>query len=299
MNIGVIIARFQTPFLHKGHIHLIDEIKKTHNRLIIILGISPLSSSRNNPFDYTTREGMIKDQYPDIIILPLADHPDDRQWSKNLDQLLEGTFPSATFTLFGSRDSFIPAYSGKYNTTQLQKHGDFSSTEIRKKYADQVGKSEDFRKGVLYAVHCQYKKAYPTVDIAVFRNNKSELLLGRKAISNRWRFIGGFVDPEDQCLEVAAKRELNEEAGAIETSPLLYEMSAKIDDWRYRNESDKIITSFFSCDYIFGAPKANDDIKELQWVKVSELNDMMDRNLLSEEHGGLFRHVIKKYVQNV
>jgi bifunctional NMN adenylyltransferase/nudix hydrolase len=34
------------------------------------------------------------------------------------------------------------------------------------------------------------------------------MLLGKKAINNKWRFIGGFVDPEDERLENAALREL-------------------------------------------------------------------------------------------
>ena len=48
---GVIIARFQTPALHEGHLSLIRQVKQKHNRLIIVLGVSPVKGSRKNPLD--------------------------------------------------------------------------------------------------------------------------------------------------------------------------------------------------------------------------------------------------------
>ena len=60
MKTAVIIARFQTPYLHKGHQELISRVKEQHEKLIVLLGVSPLAGSRRNPFDYYTREKMIK-----------------------------------------------------------------------------------------------------------------------------------------------------------------------------------------------------------------------------------------------
>src|ERR1700761_1366693 len=249
MKTAVIIARFQTPYLHEGHRQLISQVKANHAKLIIVLGISPIVGSRKNPYDYYTREKMIKKDYPEIIVLPASDHPSDKGWSENLDTLLKGVFPNEQFCLYGSRDSFIPYYSGRFETIELPEHGDYNATELRKQYADKVFDSNDFRAGILYAYYNQYTKVYPTVDIAVFRNNRTELLLGRKAISNKWRFVGGFADPEDASYESAAKGELTEECGEMQTSAMTYEMSAKINDWRYRSEADKIITLLFSCEH--------------------------------------------------
>ncbi|RYD91505.1 MAG: NUDIX hydrolase, partial [Sphingobacteriales bacterium] len=94
MKTGVIIARFQTPYLHQGHIQLIDQVIKNHKKLIIILGVSPIMGSRKNPYDYYTREKMIKKEYPEIIVLPVSDNPSDKIWSDNLDNLLRGVFPA-------------------------------------------------------------------------------------------------------------------------------------------------------------------------------------------------------------
>jgi bifunctional NMN adenylyltransferase/nudix hydrolase len=298
MKTAVIIARFQTPYLHEGHKQLISKVKENHAKLIILLGVSPLLGSRKNPYDYYTREKMIKKDYPEIIVLPVSDNPSDKLWSDNLDALLKSVFPAEQFCLYGSRDSFIPSYSGRFETVELPEHGDYNATELRKQYADKVFDSDDFRAGILYAYYNQYTKVYPTVDIALFRNNKTELLLGKKAINNKWRFVGGFADPEDQNYESAAKRELTEECGEMETSTMIYETSSKINDWRYRSEADKIITLFFSCDYISGAPAAQDDIANIDWIKLADLPELIANGLTSPEHLDLFNHILKKYLNN-
>jgi bifunctional NMN adenylyltransferase/nudix hydrolase len=295
MKTGVIIARFQTPFLHEGHQDLIRQVKEKHSTLIILLGVSPVGGTRKNPFDYYTREKMIKTAHPDIIVLPLSDNPSDKVWSDNIDNLLKSVFPSAQFTLFGSRDSFIPYYSGRFDTIELPNHGDYNATELRKQYADKVFDSTDFRAGILYAYYNQYVKVYPTVDIALFRNNKTEVLLGRKAISNKWRFAGGFADPEDVSYEAAANRELREECGELDVSAMTYETSRKINDWRYRSEADKIITTLFSCDYIAGEIKPQDDIAELRWFKLADLPQMIADGLTNPEHLELLNTIINKY----
>ncbi|MDN3580876.1 NUDIX domain-containing protein [Mucilaginibacter flavus] len=296
MKIAVIIARFQTPYLHEGHKQLIDTVSKEHAKLIILLGVSPIMGSRKNPYDYHTREKMIKKDYPEVIVLPVSDHPSDKVWSDSLDSLLKSVFPGGSFTLFGSRDSFIPYYTGHFTTVELPAHGDYNATELRKQYAELVFDSKDFRAGILYAYYNQYTKVYPTVDVAMFRNNKTELLLGKKANSPKWRFIGGFADPEDESYEAAALRELGEECGEVEVGEMTYETSHRVNDWRYRNEADKIITLLFSCDHISGQPTASDDIVDVAWFKLNELQNMIDQELVNHEHIKMLKLIIGKYL---
>lgn len=295
MATGVIIARFQTPYLHEGHKNIIDKVQATHHKTIIVLGISPVKGTRNNPYDYHTREKLIKTAYPNIVVLPLKDEPNDEKWYTNLDQLLKTTFDGEDFKLYGSRDSFIPYYKGKYETIELPEHGNYNATEIREQYSERVLESQDFRSGVLYAVNNQYTKVFPTVDVAVLRKKKTEILLGMKPNNMKWRFIGGYVDVTDANYEAAAKRELMEEAGQIEVSKMEYETSMRVDDWRYRAEQDKIMTTLFSCDYIYGSPVAQDDIVNVNWFKIQELEKMIENDEITPEHIELFRFIINKY----
>ena len=53
---------------------------------------------------------------------------------------------------------------------------------------------------------------------------------------------------------VDAVREVMEETGADIGQPR-YVWSGIVDDWRYRDESDKILTTLFEAPYIFGPVK--------------------------------------------
>lgn len=292
-RVGVIIARFQTPYLHEGHKYLLNEIRSKHNKIIIVLGVSPVKGSRRNPFDFYTRERLIKQFAPELVILPLSDHPDDRVWSERLDNLLRNTFPQESFILYGSRDSFIRYYSGHLAVVALPEFGDQSATVIRDENADKVLDSVDFRMGINYAYHNKYDAVHPTVDIAVLRNVEREVLLGKKSGAAGWRFPGGFADPADESFEASAARELQEECGDLVTGPMQYLGSAKIDDWRYRKEADKITTVFFKTSLIAGEALANDDLAELAWFNIADLEAMMERNDITTEHFVLVNLLIR------
>jgi len=293
--IGVIIARFQTPYLHEGHKALIDAVQAKHVKTVIVLGVSPVLGSRRNPLDFHTREKMIRKEYPEVVVLPLSDHPLDAKWSHNLDTLLSNTFPGAGFSMYGSRDSFINYYSGKNVVVELPQHGDHSATELRDSLKERVMDSIEFRSGIIYAYSNTYLKVYPTVDIAVFKNNKEEILLGKKSIDQKWRLLGGFSDPTDDSFEAAALRELHEECGPIDVTAMTYEKSFRVNDWRYRNEDDKIITTLFTTEYVGGDPVGSDDIAEVKWFPLKQLSELMAADITAKEHNIHFTWLLEKY----
>lgn len=292
---GVIIARFQSPYLHEGHKALITSVQERHNQVVIVLGVSPVRGSRRNPLDFPTRERMIKKEFPDVVVLPLSDHPLDTRWSQQLDTLLASAFPGGQFVLYGSRDSFKTYYSGGHETVELPETGGHNSTLIREKISDKVLDSQEFRTGIIYAYANTYLKVFPTVDVALFRNNRTELLLGRKDIDNKWRVPGGFCDPTDASYEEAAARELREECGALEISALQYMASFRMDDWRYRREEDKIITTLFAADFLAGTPIGSDDIAEVAWFTLAEVATLMANGQTALEHTPQLTAVLSTY----
>jgi bifunctional NMN adenylyltransferase/nudix hydrolase len=296
---GVIIARFQTPYLHEGHKYLLDEIRSKHNKVVVVLGVSPVKGSRRNPFDFYTRERLLKQYAPELVVLPLSDHPSDAVWSAHLDALLQNTFPVESFVLYGSRDCFIPYYSGHLQVVALPELGEHSATAIRDANSDKVLDSTDFRMGINYAYQNTYAKVYPTVDIAVLKENNTQVLLGKKPNAVQWRFPGGFADPSDETYEAAARRELMEECGKIEVNSMQYVGSARIDDWRYRPEEDKIMTILFKTQWVFGNVQANDDLKELAWISVEELTGMVQNDTITKEHHVLVHMLLNNLQQHL
>jgi bifunctional NMN adenylyltransferase/nudix hydrolase len=293
-SIGVIIARFQTPSLHEGHLALIHEVQQHHNKVVIVLGVAPVKGSRKNPLDYYTRERMIKQAFSNIIILPLSDQKSDKEWSDMLDELLKTTFPQETFLLYGSRDSFIESYSGKYLTASLPPVQDYNATALREAISDRVLDTEAFRAGIIYNTYSLYPSAFPTVDIAVFRNDNQELLVGKKPKELAWRLPGGFADPTDENFEEAANRELKEECGDITVAPMQYLASLRVDDWRYRSEANKIITTLFYTNLIAGTPTPNDDLTALKWITVKDIPELIEKGEIIDTHIPLLRKLVEK-----
>lgn len=265
-DVGVIIGRFQVPELHEAHIDLIDSVLERHSKTIIILGVSPLPVTSQNPLDFQARVQMIHERYPQVLILPANDQPSDEAWSKLLDKQIEAVVsPGQTVCLYGSRDSFIAHYSGRYATVELLQERYISGTEIRKAIAaGATVSSADFRRGVTWASLGRFPVPYPTVDVAILDEECARVLLCRKPGRTSYQFIGGFADPKSPSWEADARREVDEEAHIAITDPL-YVGSFPVDDWRYRGEADQVKTSFFAAKHLSGKPRADDDIEEVRW----------------------------------
>jgi len=294
IEIGVIIARFQVHKLHKGHIELINKVCENHKKIIMFLGVPVIGNTKSNPLDFASRKAMIQEMYPNIVILPQKDQRSDEKWSQILDNEIKVPFGERTALLYGSRDSFIPHYKGKYPVIELTTDIFYSGTEVRKQVSREILLSEDFRAGVIHANYAQRSCTFPTVDIVAY-NEKEQILLGKKPNENLYRFIGGFVDRTDTNWEHAAKREFIEETGGCEVGDLEYVASASINDWRYSKLESGIMTTLFIGKFLFGAIRPSDDISELAWINLSDLQkpNAIEQNIM-EEHVPLMKILIEK-----
>jgi bifunctional NMN adenylyltransferase/nudix hydrolase len=271
-DVGAIVGRFQVHRLHDAHRQLIAYVTTTHRKTIIILGLAHARVTTRNPLDFEARKQMLLADFPHATVLYLKDRRDDAAWSRALDELLgEVLAPAQTVTLYGGRDSFITHYTGKHMTEVLEPDRYLSGTELRKDIARGGAKaSEDFRAGAVWAASAGFPRVFPTVDVAIWRSPlaradaEREWLLVRKANETGWRFCGGFVEPRDESFESAARREVGEETG-VALGELQYVTSLQVDDWRYRQEDDKITTVFYAAPYQFGPVMPADDIVEARW----------------------------------
>ena len=273
-DVGVIIGRFQVPSPHSAHVDLIETVTKAHAKVIVFLGLSPIKGGTlENPLDFQMREQMLRERFPDLIVQYIKDCRSDEVWSKNLDrQISDLITPNQKVQLYGSRDSFIKAYKGQYPTIELESTCFVSGTEIRKQARARAKNSEDFRAGVVWQSANRFNTVYTTVDVAVLDGSRSKVLLARKPGESAYRFIGGFADVNSDSFEADARREVMEESH-IEITDLKYLGSFKIDDWRYRNEKDKIKSLFFLAVKAFGSEQADDDICEVRYFDVEKLQD--------------------------
>lgn len=272
-EVGIIVARFQSPYLHEGHIEILTQVIHSHPRVIVFLGNSPVRCSKNNPLDFQARKAMLEEKYPNIEVYYIDDVGNNDVWSKNLDQLIRKTIgPNQKAVLYGSRDSFIAAYSGKFPTIELVPTKFISASQIRKNVGIKSKNTQEFREGVVWAVENQFPTVHPTVDFAIINFAKEEVLLARKPNEQLIRFPGGFAETTTATYEEDVLREAREETGLVFDSAPIYIGSQLIDDWRYRSEANKIKTLMFVLSYNGGDPKADDDIADVRWVKIANLS---------------------------
>lgn len=131
-KIGVIVGRFQVPELHAGHHYLVETVTEQSDHVLVILGYTEIISERN-PFSLEARTLLFQKTHPEIKLEKIADHPSDEKWSRALDEIITQHFPDDIITLFGSRDSFLLTYTGRFKTTYVPPIPAPSGTEIRKK----------------------------------------------------------------------------------------------------------------------------------------------------------------------
>lgn len=293
-DVAVIIGRYQTFQLHSEQIRMIDEVVKRHPRTVIVLGNSLMRGTISNPLDYRARKTMIHEKFPKIDILYINDIPKDNdQWSKNLDNLIIDYVNRHEIpVLYGSKDTFISKYNGKFDALPFEASSFVSADEIRRQANANYQPNEQYRAGIVAAQANRFPTAYQTVDIAIV-DEKGRLLMGRKPNETKWRFIGGFSDPNSTSLEMDARREAAEETG-VEVDGITYLGSMKINDSRYMFEVDCIKTAFFVGKYIFGRPQGNDDIAEVKWIAIKDLN----KDDIGEFHHVLVDMLMEKFVKN-
>jgi len=293
-DVGVIIGRFQVHELHTAHKAMVEEVLRRHDKVILFLGVSPTLCTQRNPLDFLSRKVMFEEEYGNRIsvILPLHDKKYDNVWSLQVDTKIREVISIGSVVLYGSRDSFIPHYHGRFDVIELVPDSMVSATEIRKSVSKKIERTKEFRAGVIYSSYNSFPIVHPVIDVAIMNEDESEVLLGRKKDEILFRFIGGFADVTDENLEQTVRREGYEETG-LELGEVIYITSMKVRDWRYRNNDDRsIMTTFFKAKRISGAAKANDDIVELMWFKVTNLQP----EEFVDEHSQLFELLRKKLI---
>lgn len=88
--------------LHLGHIKVITEMisRFNYNNSLMILGSCNTEISLKNPLNYFQRRSLIKQVFPNLKIIGLADQKEDKDWSISLMDILTSVFPNKTPVLY-------------------------------------------------------------------------------------------------------------------------------------------------------------------------------------------------------
>jgi len=270
--LSVVIGRFQTPYLHEGHLELLRQARNYSENLLVLIGCTVATGTDKNPMDFETRRKLIK---YNCEVKPLYDMLSDKDWSDQIDEIIADLgFSEAT--IFGGKDNSIENYySGKHQVKIIRDIGVHSATALRKAVGmSDPRDSQDFRAGIIYATERRYPIVYSTVDVVIEKDDK--YLVGKKG--DKYCFIGGFIDPSDENLFIAAHREAEEETGIAKLYSVRYVGSLKIEDERYKGTKDCIMTHLihFETDEEVNYKKIKDkEFKDFVWATKEELEELL------------------------
>jgi bifunctional NMN adenylyltransferase/nudix hydrolase len=271
-TVGVIVARFQVPALHEGHRYVLDYVLERHTTVLVILGVSYAMTDRN-PLSYEMRKGMLEDMYPNqLVVVPSNSLPSSyEERSRRIDEVIENAFPNQNAVVYGSRDSFVHTYQGKFPTEEVPTVFSGSATDIRQNVG--VINSDDFRSGVVYANMHRKQIAYSAVDVGIVDHSVGKVLLVSKDDEEGGlRFPGVFFNPEiDDSYEAAGLRCIEKEMPGVQVASLKIIRSLKIDDWRFSKTKDSIVTLLMITQYVSGEARPGKGVDGIEWIPVYDL----------------------------
>lgn len=281
-SIGVIVGRFQVPSLSEGHKEILEHcLAQGHETNILFLGVPPtdVHVTKNNPLPFAPRKHMIEETYGNkFIIAYIKDSKSDTEWSKALDEaILTITNGDTDVILYGSRQSFISHYTGRFDTEEYTQRLMCAGTAVRANAIHSGETNLGFRLGVVYATQKSWTRYFPCVDCAIATDDTySKFVFAKKPHEKLLQFVGGFWDSVDENVEAAAIREAKEETN-LDCKVKSYIGSLKVDDCRYRNEIEKIMTTFFLMEAKAdsAALRAGDDITEVHIRELASMTDEM------------------------
>jgi len=291
-DVGVIVGRFQLDDLHPAHQELIEKVINSHYHTVIVLGVSPLEDSDNNPLDFRTRKIMIQDMYPKVDVVYIPDMQYDINWSNKLDREIIKFLKRSnqTVCLYGGRSSFIPHYKGRYPTQELTlEQSEFiSATARRNEIYNSVENNRDFRKGIIYQSALTSGKCIPATITIIYNEDHSKVLLGKRIYDREYTFISEKVKA-NETFEQVARSSVVTKTG-IEPTDVNYISSFVIPDWEYRGENSQITAMVYYTSVMFGKAEAKENLASVKWVDIDSLPDYI---------GDMHKEIVNKIISPI
>lgn len=288
MKIGIIVGRFQTPILHRGHKELFNTAFSETDHVLVFVGVQTVRTERN-PLPFKDRKGMLNAEFSNITITSIKDEVDNTDWVKTLDNKIKSlTNEGDEIIHYGGRDSYLSVLKNTHNIRKVKLVGSVSSTIIREHITPII--NTYYRSGYIKAIQDEYKSHAIVTDILITK--KDQILLGYKNKLKSYVTIGGFVDDIDTSIKCAAVRELKEETNlSLEEKDLKYVTDIKCNSWSY-NEGRNPFTVVYTAEWEnnMGLAIPGDDIDLLKWTSLNKAIE-----IVSHSH---HKYMIKKLIES-
>jgi ADP-ribose pyrophosphatase YjhB (NUDIX family) len=140
----------------------------------------------------------------------------------------------------------------------------------------------------------RYALSHQTVDMVIYNETKTAVLMGSRTNGGRLRFPGGFTEAVSKKLEDDAIRETKEET-SLNAHVVEYMGSFKVNDDRYTDCDDKVKTAVFKMqvsDGDYDSMAGADDLPFCNWISITQLRERDD---IVCEHAPIVDMILKAW----
>lgn len=302
-DLAVVIGRFQVPRPHEGHRALLKTASERAARVLVLVGSAPRLTKRNplpaalvcTQVQATLRELLITEG----SIMPLPDMRSDADWVKRADEMIAQCVPwnAKVVLLFGQdarnagllgdpRSAIVYKQFGKH-TVEVHHFDGPRGTELRAKAPAEAyaRRNEDIAIGMAAAFELMNSHVVSAADVLVCCKDQPypTVLLGRKSNEDKWRLLGGMVEPGEAPIETAT-REAYEEARAQLTNIKSLGVFV-VKDWRFPEPDSGVLSHLYYGWASQGVFTAGDDIAEVKMFVATDLRTRINDVVVEEHHG--------------
>ncbi len=134
-----------------------------------------------------------------------------------------------------------------------------------------------------------YRNSAPTAGAAIVRGGRALVTVrAREPERGRLDVPGGFLQWGEHPID-GLKREVKEELG-VEIDVAVRDCVSMVPH-RYGEEGDYVLSLGFRARHVSGEPSASDDVAEIRWVGMDELDDL---DFAWEHDRDLVRHALEQ-----
>lgn len=305
MNIGIIIGRFQVPFLHEGHKLLIQTALDKSDKVIVLLGSANRAPSPRNPFNFTHRAETISKCFPNsVVCYPLNDYLySDSQWMTDvaltISKVTKGTDRITLFGHFKEGNDYLTWFP-QYKNYNVESDIKIDGTAIRNDniYLLPNSVQQDIAAYDMEKEHFKDYKYPEALNICcadtVLECAGHVLLIRRKYAPGKgsWALPGGHKNNNETFLD-AALRELEEETNVRVPMKILRKSIKNTMLFDNPNRSGGLVRCTLAVHIVIGLdpvsntlPRANgnDDASETRWVP---LNKVLNDYVMFDDHSDI------------